>query len=105
MRVPAAFSRWEDLPQDYRTALEAGVGGAPIRVVARMDQASKLQVYDVWDMRPSQVKIADLSKRRARPVLIEQGVISMEEAGLAGERALRPPRVTVSIGPRRRDGG
>lgn len=76
---------FKDLSSDYRTALEAGVGRSPTRVVVRLDTSSRLQVYDLWDMRPRLL-------HGGVPLLVEEGLLSMDDAARVAEDLLRDRR-------------
>lgn len=81
--------RWEDLPQDYRTALEAGAGTAPVRIVVRLDPESRLQVHDVWDMRPARLRPG------GRPALLEEGIVDWEDASRVSDDAQTNRRTII----------
>jgi hypothetical protein len=62
------------LPEEYRRALETGLGKAPGRMICRADPACpSLRVWDVWDMRPAR-------RREGRPRLLAEGLADEEEA-------------------------
>lgn len=83
--------RWDDLPPEYRTALEPGAGRAPSRIIARRDAATGMTVHDVWDMRPA------MERPARRPVLAEAGVLDWDDAMRAAE-ALTAPRIHFHVG-------
>lgn len=89
MPLPRRFS---DLPPDYRVALEAGAGTSPVRAVVRIDDATRLQVYDVWDMRPRLL-------RGERPVLLEEGLLSMDDVARVAEDLERGRRTSGALRP------